>query len=1221
MPTALTGGRPALPPSVPTPLVPTLPIDTASKGSTSAASTPYERAARLPPLPHFYGLTYYHQRLRSLGLTQQQAQTYGLDVDEHGHILQLVRRFDGSYIKFVPLQFRKKVDRLLRHRSNYQPHLEMYDRLLAVTRYHPDYLKENPTRPKYGNQFGEQVRPPPAPRATKAYNAGITGGLIAFIEGYFKAIALDRAGIESVAFTGITVYRICPALREYLLLRRPDRILIMYDNDALDVSSSSPTQAPRTATSPLPSAAVRGGAGGEVHERSEQKCLGHLSSRRNEDFANSARKFATALFSLFSSINHQCEIVFVMGRPGTEEKGVDDLITTHGTAAVTQDLLNFPFSPTFRESRFFAGFTLFKSTCSRKLNRLFLGDNYRHWRERLTNGPRAQRAATSNESTPFIYRGATYQPIDTGNLYDETITYQLTTDPFAVDVPTDHLIIKHYLTDQTKALTQLIEDHHRLAIRAPTGSGKTTFLVKYAKRNKARMVIAMPTVNLAEQTARGTGGFVLTGDRNTAKIRAAIDKNLVVCTYDTLHQVADLWRRILVIDEAHNLINQYGRVYNGYKPFRAETLRNCVRRFPEAQKTILLSGTMPPLLCHAFDFHLVTFRRLENPTVRVFDVEAESSTPEALAKCLLTRLAEVFPPRAQRAATSPLPSAAVRGGAGGEVPRAQQASNSGSTNRPKDQQTNKLHVVFWNNTDQITRLKQTLVDLNYLSPDEIAIISRTHYNNGNAPDLDDIIRNQRINPRIRLLLCTCLISEGVNIKNTNVGRIYTVGLRCEDTFRQFIARFRKLKTVNVFSILEAERDLHPEFFLSGKIELLENLERARMQATHLRRRDRFYQRDYNEAELPYLDRIEESKYYHYQNQLLNLVYREDDWYADPLHVLAAIRGRKLATSNNCYFYTRLRAHNFSVFRVRQMATASLVNDTIDEQHQTAKAARKQFRQSLLEDLQRNAAVPLNALYLLYTEKSNRHGLGALRTLAPDLLDDREGTTGARYLSRHRAHFDDHTKGQILRFAKLYALGVREKEAFLSLTKADFHHEYQSALFHFEQLVADDPEHRKHLLPAHKEEIRIKQRMVTALTETARSGSPPDSEDSNQNLPYDYDDPPLTGEALLQRLTPLFTVPRPSNLPTRSGPKYPKKQRGFAANQTAPTPPAFSIIGLTPARAVNLVRRIMHVRITGTGRYRVVALGAPFTTTTPPPLAAVATALQAKPLSVLPLIGT
>ncbi|MEL7163521.1 MAG: hypothetical protein AAFN92_22375, partial [Bacteroidota bacterium] len=359
-----------------------------------------------------------------------------------------------------------------------------------------------------------------------------------------------------------------------------------------------------------------------------------------------------------------------------------------------------------------------------------------------------------------------------------------------------------------------------------------------------------------------------------------------------------------------------------FNPFRAETLRNCVRCFPEAKKTILLSGTMPPLLCHAFNFHLVTFRRLENPTVRVFDIEANGSDNAALSKCLITRLAEV------------------------------------------NWQEDKLQVVFWNNTDQITRLSQSLVELKYLAEDEIAIISRTHYDAGKSPDLDDIIRNQKINPRIKLLLCTCLISEGVNIKNTNVGRIYTVGLRCEDTFRQFIARFRKLKTVNVFSILEAERDLRPEFFQSAKMELLENLERAKLQAKHLRRRKYAYQGDYDETELPFLDQIEGTEEYHYRNQLFNLIYQDGDWHADPLHVLAAIHGRKLATSNNCYFYTRLRANNFSVFRVKRTPTDELVEETINVQHESAKAIRKEFRKKLLEDLTSFPDEPINALYLL-----------------------------------------------------------------------------------------------------------------------------------------------------------------------------------------------------------------------------------------------------------------
>ncbi|WP_020569773.1 DEAD/DEAH box helicase [Neolewinella persica] len=1259
MPTALNSGRQALPPSVPT-----LPIPNPVVQKELVPSSP---ALGADSLPHFYGLDYFHNRLKALGLTKDNAMDYGLDVDAQGNILQLVRRFDGSFIEFIPQQFRKKVDRILSHRSSYQPHLEMYYRLLSVIRYHPDYLKANPKRSKYGNQFGEKVRPLPAPLAINAYNNGTTGGLITFIEGYFKAITLDLAGIESVAFTGITVYRIDPTLREYLIRRRPDRIFIMYDNDALDVSSSSP--APPTSNAPAASPdETLVACGSNATSATPPKCGSTtllptasgssvanykttlLSSRRNEDFASSARKFATALFSLFSSIDHTCKIIFVMGRPtpplgaggplgadagakegsstGKQPKGIDDLIEVHGAGPVTKDLLEFNFTPTFRESDFFAGFTLAKSTTNRKINRLIMGDNYRHWIERLQapGSSRAKRAATSplssaavwrgagGEGSSFTYRGATYQPISTGNLYDETITYQLNTDPFAVDVPTDHLVIKNYITDQSQALHRLIKGKNRLAILAPTGSGKTTALINFAKREKTRMVIAMPTINLAEQTARGTRGFVLTGERDTAKIRAANEKNLIICTYDTLHQVPDLWRRILVIDEAHNLINQYGQVYNGFNPFRAETLRNCVRCFPDAKKTILLSGTMPPLLCHAFNFHLVTFRRLENPTVRVFDVEADGSDNQALSKCLITRLAEVFttPTGPQRGQTALTPG----GGTGEAV---------GGTR-------GKLHVIFWNNTDQIARLAKSLVELKYLAEYEVAIISRTHYDAGDSPDLDDIIRDQKINPRIKLLLCTCLISEGVNIKNTNVGRIYTVGLRCEDTFRQFIARFRKLKTVNVFSILEAERDLRPEFFQSAKMELLENLERAELQADHLRRRKEAYLCDYDEAELPFLDQIYQniSNNYRtggayplqlaYRPELLNLVYRDGDWHADPLHVLAAIHGRKLATSNNCYFYTRLRANNFSVFRVKRTPTNELVEETINVQHETAKAIRKEFRKKLLEDLTTYPDEPINALYLLYQEKDNRHGLHSLRTLVPDLLDDCDGATGAQYLGRHRQHLDDYAKRRILRLAKLHALGVQDKGPFLSMSIADFNHEYQAALFHFEQLVADDPELRKQMLPAHKEEVRIKQKIVASLT------SPPSRPQRGRTFltPGEASaagtsitrGPTLTGEDLVKKLQPLLSVPRPRNLPPPPVPRYQHPK----PNSSSGTQGAFDILGLTPAKAINLLRRIMHTTVNGEGRYRTITVGDPFTSASPPTLATTACNLLQNPVKVLQILS-
>jgi hypothetical protein len=589
---------------------------------------------------------------------------------------------------------------------------------------------------------------------------------------------------------------------------------------------------------------------------------------------------------------------------------------------------------------------------------------------------------------------------------------------------------------------------------------------------------------------------------------------------------------------------------------------------------------MPPLLCRTLNATLVSVSRAKNPNVRIFDIEADGSTAEALSRSLITSLSEI------------------------------------------DWAIGKLHVVFWNNTDQLTAIKDLIVKLGYLQEDQVATISRSHYNRGEADSLDDIISKQKIKPGIKLLLCTCLISEGVNIKNRNVGRIFTVGLRDEDTFRQFIARFRKLKVVNVFSILPAERDLLPDFFTFADEELLDNLERADLQARQLERSKGRWQSEYSVEDLPFLPAIERSKDYQYRNHLLDLAYHDDSWIADSLHVLAAIHGRKVATANNCYFYTRLRAVGFTVLRVKKKPTADVVDEVISNAREAQKEERKAFHESLLEDLLSDPGPVVNALFLWYAEQGNRHGRASLQQLAPDLLDDVKGATGAQYLTRHRRRLNEKAHTRILSFCRLHALGVTDKEPFLRLTTAEFNRQYRATKFHFEQQLYDDPEGRKLMKPEHKEEVRIKQHIARHLAPAA-----PPLTDNNLGENVASGDPDyfgagakMVGRAIVDTLRPLLSVQRIAPFrrdhPPRSsyGRGLPPPSLPLKASAT------IDLLGLTPARAINLVRNITHCTVKGSGRYRTITVHAEFTTDNPPPLAAAANNLLSDPAKILPLLG-
>jgi len=1145
---------------------------------------------------------YFHQRLAAIGLSPDQAQAYGLSADPKGNILQQVHTLNGDVIEYIPHEKLHRWEKLQKRKTVYNLHEDGFYSILCVTRRHPDILAQDPTLHKYDNPYKQSLRPLPAPLAIKAYREKTTGGRIAFTEGYFKAAALNVAGIEAIAFLGISVYRLNNDLRAYLLQRLPDTVYIMYDADALRPSASASPTSSAPASPPTPSPVNCGSSKSEASTKSEamskskasMPAFSRLSSRRNEDFNNSAQRFATQLFDLFATINHECKVCFVMGKPDSSPlgarplspplgaggpKGVDDLIEAHGHKAVATDLLEFNHSPSFQESKFFAGFTLARSSYRTKLNRFFLKNHYRDWSEFHTE------VNFNHLAQGFSYKGARYRALSTGDLLDNTITYELLTDPFHVKVPTIELAVKQYLREQFQPLAIILAAHKTIALESPTGSGKTTFLIKYARRTRQPLVIAMPTINLAQQIARQHKGFALTGDFNHAKVQAANEANLIVCTYDTLHQVPHLFLRILVIDEAHNFVNQYGQVYRGYKPFRAATLRKCAALLPEAKKTILLSGTMSPLLCQTLGAQLVTVSRSQNPNVRVFDIEADGSTNEALARSLITSLSEI------------------------------------------DWAQNKLQVAFWNNTDQLTAVKNLIVQLGYLREDQIAVISRSHYNRGEADDLNDIISRQKIKPCIKLLLCTCLISEGVNIKNRNVGRIFTVGLRDEDTFRQFIARFRKLKVVNVFSILPAERDLLPDFFSFADEELLDNLELADLQARQLQRSKTRWQNEYATEDLPFLPDIERSKNYEYRNHLLNLAYQHDkEWVADPLHVLAAIHGRKVATANNCYFYTRLRAVGFTVLRVKKKPTADPVDEAITEAGDLQKEERKAFHEALLEDLLHDPGPVVNALFLWYAEQGNRHGRANLQQLAPDLLDDVQGATGAQYLSRHRRRWDEKARARILCFCRLLALGVADKEPFLRLTPTEFNRQFRATKFHFEQLLFDDPEARKLMKPEHKEEVRIKQHIARHLAPPSENNNSDSEENTGADAgavernPVLSRDTKMVGRALLDRFKPLLLVPRTQPPPYGRGLPPPSSFPPLAGAPPLGAGGLIDLLGLTPARAINLVRNITHCTVEGSGRYRTITVHATFTTDNPPPLAALAVNLLINPAKILPLLA-
>ncbi len=84
-------------------------------------------------------------------------------------------------------------------------------------------------------------------------------------------------------------------------------------------------------------------------------------------------------------------------------------------------------------------------------------------------------------------------------------------DPFAVDLDLISLTITEYLDEETAALDKLLKRYTCLAIQSDTGSGKTTYLIEWAKRTNRRLVIVVPTRSLCKQLSKDHGIFAMYG--------------------------------------------------------------------------------------------------------------------------------------------------------------------------------------------------------------------------------------------------------------------------------------------------------------------------------------------------------------------------------------------------------------------------------------------------------------------------------------------------------------------------------------------------------------------------------------------------------------------------------------------------------------------------------------------------------------------------------------
>jgi hypothetical protein len=587
---------------------------------------------------------------------------------------------------------------------------------------------------------------------------------------------------------------------------------------------------------------------------------GHITDERARNFGIlSALKFAKEVFDFLNDAGIKCEVQLVVVRPDAPGKGIDDIMANvPNRADVVHDLTG------AAESKYFHRIELKKSKLQKQVEEFFSLTNHRAFYER-------HRADIGLD--PFIFGGAEYQAGDAGDLFRSVPFIRMNTDPFRIELPTEklHLTEGQYLTNLAPQLDEIILANLITCLSSPPSSGKTTYAVRMALRTSLKVVIAAPTRPIANQYKKIKGVAVLSGAVSTKEITKALSARVIVCTYEHLGKVRDIAHRVLFVDEAHNLPRQFG-TKGAY--FRAETLREIVRYFPDqenpedprtAERVVLLSGTMPRTLPYMFGGALVEVTSDNAPLVNLNVLEALKK------KDIRGMLATLL----QRA----------------NVP-------------------GKVSFVLYNNCEEAEAHASFLVACGAYKEDEIAIINSPRYRSGEHEVFDYITRHEKTPPRIRLVICTCILAEGVNIKNKNIGDVFTVGT---DHFLilQFVMRFRSMERVNLSAIFPPEKRTQAGFLLPASAEIDEGLEIAKTSVRLLQNR---------------IDRRAEELAYQYGdclNQVLSEEFSQPEAsfrYAyifkdprterpvplvDPLQIIADVHRRQYEKGNNAYCISRL----------------------------------------------------------------------------------------------------------------------------------------------------------------------------------------------------------------------------------------------------------------------------------------------------------------------------
>ena len=966
---------------------------------------------------------YFESRLQEIGITIDQAASYGLHCKKNGDIS--IRSFhpDGSTITYTP----QKTISAYNRRKTFTD-IDLQEIPLTVIRYTPDNHKKlneslKKKQGKYKYPPGAPLQPSFTPLFSDRYNSDQTGGHWIATEGHIKAISIDvNARIPAIAYNGIGSFKITEDIQEAIVRKEPDTFTVLYDNDTHDLSTKQ----------------------GEV-----------IQTARTFAFYNSVCSVAEQFFDFQKESGSKTQLFFAMVAPGLPEKGIDDLFAAHPDKVpeIIKEL------QTARQKRSFRGnwilsFRLVKKKYKKQLQDFWSNSNqvefYKRYKDQIGE-------------KPFKFQGGIYQQTTAkaADLFSNAPTcLELRNDPFKVEFGADEkttITIERYLSEQADTVKSLLKQHKLIAISADTGTGKTSIFTGRIHTSKGirkvirgileemgeKILVALPTIMQTQQTANEIPGVkAIHGRPERLDIEQALNSQIVVCTYDTAKHIQDIANRTLIIDEAHNFVNQLGTVDEQgrmEKPFREKVLNKLLNLTERAKRSVFISGTMPEGLVKDLKFHYLKVKRKESPKRQLRHIESSSRSKESIQATLLTRLSKL-------------------------------------------QYTGTV-FVYYNNTSELESIRQAVIKQGKLRNNEIAVITRPHVNTGETKVYNQIAHGSRISDDIKLVLCSCMIAEGVNINNEKVQCLFIVNSNSIESSRQFPERFRKVNNLDIYCIRPPETALPRQFFWKTEERTQHLKASAKLQLSAVKKELELHDEEFADDEFAF-DLHRKHLDYQHRADLYPLVRcKEPGFYeVDILRIYAAEKARQEKYMNNAYYYQKLCEFDGVEMAGSEEVSGDeeqLVASDLKEVNKDIRIAKKEAIGNIQKALRHCPEIVIGAYFLYCNSTSNRNATKAIRQRVPKFIPEPNSEAHQLcfdFLQQHKHYFIGNWVQRLINaYIKLQWIGAHQayfdKHIFDEWNEREFARIWRVFATYMDAEAYKDKYVRRQMKVEHKAEIK------------------------------------------------------------------------------------------------------------------------------------------------------